>query len=293
MKSGTAFSLCVRFTTMGEGTTGEGSRTRLVALTPPPRHDRLDRALSFAPPVTPKIILFLPVYNEEAQVGPLLDRTHRVVGAGTVQEVIAVDDGSTDQSAAILRRYPFCRVITHPERRGVGDALRSGYRYALDRGFDIFVVMAGNGKDDPGEIERLLAPILSDEADYVQGSRYLDGGFAQGLPAHRDVAIRTVSKAFSICLMRRYTDCTNGFRAYRTSLLRDERIDWNQAWIGPAYELEYYIHYRVAALGYRVKEVPVSKIYRPASDGSYSKIRGRDWIKMLRPLFYLRMGIRK
>ncbi len=209
-----------------------------------------------------------------------------------MQEVVAVDDGSTDRTPEIMRGYEYCTVITHPHRQGCGDAIRSAYRYALERGYDIFVIMAGNGKDDPAQIELLLDPILSDEADYVQGSRYLKGGHSEGLPSHRSIAIRLFTWTFSLFLMRRYTDCTNGFRAYRTDILRDERIGWAQEWLGHSYEIEFYLHYKVAQLRYRVTEVAVSKIYRPAADGSYSKVRIRDWLTNLKPLFYLRFGVK-
>jgi dolichol-phosphate mannosyltransferase len=235
----------------------------------------------------------MPVYNEEAQIGPLLDRFRQVLEKGIVHEVLAVDDGSTDRTPEILRRYDYCTVITHPTHQGCGDAIRSAYRYALEKQFDIFVIMAGNGKDNPAEIERLLTPILRDEADYVQGSRFLPGGHSQGLPQHRNLAIRVFTWTFSLFLWRRYTDCTNGFRAYRTSILRDERLDWAQEWLGHSYEIEFYMHYKVAALGYRVVEVPVSKIYRPAANGTYTKVRVRDWLTNLKPLFYLRLGLRK
>ena len=240
-----------------------------------------------------RVIAFLPVYNEEAQIGPLLDRYRPVLEQGIVQEVIAVDDGSTDRTPEVLRRYDRCTVITHDTHRGCGDAIRSAYRYALDHGYDVFVIMAGNGKDDPAEIARLLAPIVNDEADYVQGSRFLRGGYSQGLPGHRFWAIRFFTWTFSLFLMRRYTDCTNGFRAYRTAIMRDRRLDWAQPWLGHSYEIEFYMHYMASALGYRVKEVPVSKIYRPAADGSYTKVRARDWLTNLKPLFLLRFGLRR
>ena len=123
-----------------------------------------------------RVIVFFPVYNEEAQIGPLLERYRPVLKRGVVDTVLAVDDGSTDRTSETLKQYEFCNVIRHPTHQGCGDAIRSAYRYALENNFDIFVIMAGNGKDDPAQIELLLAPILRDEADYVQGSRFLKGG---------------------------------------------------------------------------------------------------------------------
>jgi dolichol-phosphate mannosyltransferase len=241
----------------------------------------------------PSVVVFLPVYNEEAQISSLMGRLRPLLEANVVDGVIAVDDGSTDRTPQILSEFEFCTVIRHPSRQGCGDAIRSAYRHALQEGYDIFVIMAGNGKDDPAQIERLLQPIVNHEADYVQGSRFLAGGLSQGLPWHRKLAMRMFTWTFSLFLLRKYTDCTNGFRAYRTSVLRDERIGWAQDWLGHSYEIEFYLHYKVAALGYRVSEVPVSKIYRRAADGSYSKVRIRDWLTNLKPLFFLRFGLKK
>ena len=243
--------------------------------------------------LTARTLAFLPVFDEEDRIGPLLEKFEPVLAAGVVHELLAVDDGSTDRTPDILDRCEHCTVITHPHRRGCGAAIRSAYRYALERGYDVFVIMAGNGKDDPAQVERLAAPILRDEADYVQGSRFLPGGASDGLPGHRLLSMKVFTWLFSLFLMRRFTDCTNGFRAYHTSILRDERIAWEQAWLGDSYEIEFYLHYKVSALGYRVEEVAVSKLYRQPAGASYTKVRLRDWLTNLKPLFYLRLGLRK
>jgi dolichol-phosphate mannosyltransferase len=243
--------------------------------------------------VTLSVLAFVPVFNEEDQILPLLERYRPVLEAGTVKELLAVDDGSTDRTPEILGDCDYCSVITHSSHSGCGDAIRSAYRYALEHHYDVFVIMAGNGKDDPAEIERTLAPILADEADYVQGSRFLRGGASRGLPAHRSVAIRLFTWTFSLLTGHRFTDCTNGFRAYRTSFVRDRRLNWSQDWLGHSYEIEFYMHYKATQLGYRIKEVPVSKTYRMSSDGSYTKVRLRDWLTNLKPLLYLRLGLKR
>lgn len=239
-----------------------------------------------------RIIAFFPVYNEEAQIPEFLARLKPILDRGVIHEAIGVDDGSTDRTPEVLRRHPWCTVLRHPTNQGCGDAIRTAYNYALDKGYDIFVILAANGKDDPVEIERVVQPILQGQADYVQGSRFLPGGHSGGLPPHRLYAMRMFTWVFSLFLMRRFSDCTNGFRAYRTQILKDQRIRWAQEWLGHSYEIEFYMHYKVVSLGYRLKEVPVSKVYRLASDGSYSKVRVKDWFTNLKPLFLLRFGIR-
>jgi dolichol-phosphate mannosyltransferase len=241
----------------------------------------------------PRILAFAPVFNEQDRVGPLLDGFDRILSKGIVDAVLIVDDGSTDTTPSVLQEHPKLQVIAHGANEGIGASIRDAYRYALDHGFGIFVIAAGNGKDDPGLIPSLIDPILEGRADYVQGSRFLTGGLSEGLPRHRLLMMRAFTRTFSLLVGHRLTDGSNGFRAYRTALLKDPRVDWNQAWIGDGYQLEYYIHFKAISCGYRFLEVPVTKIYRRAQDGSYSKFHARNWLPSLKPMFLLRFGLRK
>jgi dolichol-phosphate mannosyltransferase len=246
-----------------------------------------------SPQARPRVLLILVIFNEEAHAASVVERTHPLGENKEVDVVVVVDDGSTDGTTEALRRASWVNVVRHEQRRGCGAAIRSGYRYALENRFDVLAIMAGNGKDDASEVPRLLGPILSNQADYVQGSRFLEGGFSKGLPWHRRAAIHMLTWVFQLFLFRRFSDCTNGFRAYRTSLLKDPRLDWDQAWLGNDYELEIYMHYKATALGYRVVEAPVSKVYQRAKDGTYSKARLSNWFTGLKLLFYLRFGLKK
>ena len=142
-----------------------------------------------------------------------------------------------------MRREPWrppgargsCR---HEQRGGAGAAIRTALRRAVAEGFDVLVVLAGNDKDRPAEIERLLQPIADDRADIVQGSRYLPGSHFGNTPFYRQIATRYVHPLlFSVLVGRRFTDTTNGFRAIRLSVLQDRRIDLDQAWLNQ-YQLE-------------------------------------------------------
>jgi dolichol-phosphate mannosyltransferase len=239
----------------------------------------------------PRVLAFGTVYNEAHRVEPVLEGCEALVADGTFDECLVIDDGSTDETPSIIKRHPRLSSVRHPQNRGVGGSIRTGYRYALDHGFDVLTLFAMNGKDDPADARHVLAPILAGEADYVQGSRFLPGGSSDHLPPHRRVSIHTFTLAFSLLAKHRFSDCTNGFRAYKVALLRDPRIEWEQPWIGDRYELEYYVHFQTAYLGFRLVEVPVSKNY-PNDNKSYSKIRPVDWLRMLRPMVYLRLGLR-
>src|SRR6266849_5742564 len=143
------------------------------------------------------------------------------------------------------------------------------------------------------EIPRLLQPILDGEADFVQGSRFLPGGGYGNTPAYRVLATRYVHPLlFSLSVGKRVTETTNGFRAFRTVILRDARIRWRQDWLNQ-YEFEPYLLYQAIKLGYRHCEVPVTKIYPPHAQG-YTKMRPIiGWWSILRPIILLGLGLRK
>ncbi len=231
----------------------------------------------------------IPVtYNEERKIGTVLDRFH----VGDVDRIVVVDDGSTDGTPHTIESRG-AGIIRHPVRRGVGAAIRTGIDWARQNGFDVAVIVAGNDKDRPQEIPRLLKPIVDEGCHIVQGSRYLRGGSYGNMPAYRRVATQVLHPWLLSALTRqRMTDSTNGFRAIRLSLFDDPRINVNQEWLD-GYELEPYILYKALTLGYRVCEVPVTKIYPSAALG-YTKMKPiTGWWEMLSPLFLLATGLRR
>ncbi len=207
-------------------------------------------------------------------------------------DFLVMDDGSTDGSLDHLPSNGV-PVLRNPANQGIGSAMKRVCEYALEREYDVLVIQAGNDKDDPNEIPRLLEPILAGRADFVQGSRFLPGGGYGNTPAYRVLATRYVHPLlFSLSVGKRVTETTNGFRAFRTAILRDARIRWRQDWLDQ-YELEPYLLYQAIKLGYRHREVPVTKIYPPHAQG-YTKMRPiTGWWSILRPIFLLGLGLRK
>lgn len=239
-----------------------------------------DRACGF------KVLAVPVVFNEEIKIGRVLDR----FTPGLVDEIIVVDDGSTDNSPREVERRGV-RVVRHDHRRGVGAAIRTGIHYAREHGFDVIVILAGNDKDRPSEIPLLLQAI---EKGYevVQGSRYLAGGMSDGMPLYRQFATRLHPLLMRLFTGFPWTDTTNGFRAIRLSLFDDPRINIEQPWLDH-YELEPYILFQAVRTGHRVKEVPVTKIYPPRKLG-YTKMKPvTGWWSILRPVFLLGLGLKK
>jgi dolichol-phosphate mannosyltransferase len=250
-----------------------------------------DRELSMAPkPLgrpSQRVLAMFPFLDE----APKLQSMARRLRPGLVESWLGVDNGSTDDGAALVESHGI-PVISQP-KRGVGCCIRTAIRYARANGYQILVVMAGNDKDDPEEIPSLLAPILRGKADYVQGSRFLEGGSSPNLPFFRWVAIKLLSSLFRVYSGTPCTDLTNGFRAYKLSIFDDARFDIEQQWLN-AYEFEYYLHWKVYQCGYRVVEVPVTKTYPAEKSVAYTKIQPvTGWWQMLRPFLLLALGIKK
>ena len=235
-----------------------------------------------------KLIAIAPVLNEEQKIGEVIRRTPRDV----VDEVLVVDDGCTDRSPEVARSLG-ATVLPMGRVAGVGAALRAGYRYAVGRGFDVAVVMAGNNKDAPEEIPRLVEPIADGRADFVQGSRFLkrDANFGP-MPLYRRVATRVHPLLFSIAARHWVTESTNGFRAVHRRVLADERLDLSQPWLD-AYELEPYLYLRAIQLGYQTAEIPVTKVYPPPRLGQTKMTPITGWWSILRPLVYVGLGLRR
>jgi len=238
-------------------------------------------------------LAIIPVYREIGKIGTVVEK----FSPESIDEVCLVVD---DPDETILKEIDGSRkrtqvpvtIIENSTRNGIGFAIKKGYTYALSHGFDLIVVMAGNGKDDPREIPRLTQPILENGYDYVQGSRFLPGGRGERTPFLRRIFTRLFPFAWTFLTGVRCTEVTNGFRAYKASILQNPEINIWQDWLN-GYELEYYLHYKVLTLGYRFTERPVSKIYSHAKRESYSHISPlKDWQQIVGPIVLLRLGRR-
>ncbi len=234
------------------------------------------------------VIAVAPAYDEEKKIGEVVRRMPRAV----VDEVLVVDDGSTDRTADVAGTGG-ASVLSLGRVAGVGAAIREGYQYAVRGGYDVAVVLAGNNKDAPEEIPALVDPIADDRADFVQGSRYLkpDAHFG-AMPVYRKLATRIHPLLFSLAARRRVTESTNGFRAVHRRVLTDARIDLAQPWLDQ-YELEPYLYLRAIRLGYRTVEVPVTKIYPPKELGQTKMTPVVGWWSILRPLVLVGLGIKR
>lgn len=241
-----------------------------------------------------KILVSPVAFNEHVKLKNVIERFLKCDQYGSVDYCV-IDDGSTDGTTEMIQSYADqgVKTIKHPQRSGVGAAIRTAIKYARREGYDILVIMAGNDKDNPQELLNVINPIVNDGYDFVQGSRYLrPNGTGGDMPVYRKIATRLYPILFSILAGAKITDGSNGYRAFRLSLFDDERINIDQPWLDQ-YELEPYLMYQTIKLGYRFTEGPVTKIYPPKKLG-YTKMKPFvGWWSILRPIIFLSLGIKK
>ena len=203
-----------------------------------------------------KISLIIPALNEEEPLPDVLAS----VPPGAVDEIIVVDNGSTDGTAAVARRAG-ARVVTEP-RKGYGAACWSGFK--ASEGAGTLVFMDGDGSFRPGEIPRLTEPITSGTADLVLGSRILGAEDARAIPLHARLGNRIVAFIIGLISAIRITDL-GPFRAISRRAL--ENLNMQERTYGWPCEMII----KAGKLGHRVVEVPVT--YRPRTGGK-SKVSG-------------------
>src|SRR5947207_6161489 len=231
-----------------------------------------------------RVAAVVPAWNETGKIGEVVRKVPRR-WAGTV---IVVDDCSEDDTAGEARAAGAEVVVRHERNLGVGAAIRTGLEEARRRGLEIAAILSGDDQHEPAELPRILVPLFAGEADLVQGSRWLPGGATPGIPTERRWLTRLYPLLFRIASGHAITDGTNGMRAFRLSLLDDPRLRLAQAWLD-RYELEPYLLYQAMRAGYRIREAPVTVRYHGRGT---TKMRLKDGWRILRPLVYLRLGLR-
>jgi glycosyltransferase involved in cell wall biosynthesis len=216
------------------------------------------RAEVFRPRGT-RCCVVVPVLDEGERLRRQLGR---IAPFASLADVIIADGGSRDGSVARDRTEPLgvraVLVKTGPGR--LSAQMRMAMAWALDEGYEGIVFIDGNDKDDPAALPLFLAA-LEEGFDHVQGSRFLPGGRAENTPVERLLGIKLLhAPLVSLSAGFRYTDTTNGFRAYSRRLLVDARVAPFRD-VFSRYELHYYLAIRAARLGFRVCEVPVTRAY--------------------------------
>lgn len=213
--------------------------------------------------------LCIPVINEGERI---LRQLERVKPFFNQVDILVLDGGSTDGSTDI-EKLKARGVNTLLVKKGPGKLsaqLRMGYAYALEQGYKGIITVDGNGKDNVDAIPSFIKA-LEEGWDMVQGSRYVPGGQAINTPKIRHLAVKfihvpVVSKVAGF----KYTDTTNGYRAYSRKYLLHKDVQPFRD-IFSTYELIAYLSVRAPQLGLKTKEIPVTRAY-PSKGKTPTKI---------------------
>jgi glycosyltransferase involved in cell wall biosynthesis len=189
---------------------------------------------------------------------PTLKQTVDAVPADWVDEIILVDDKSTDNTVDLARELPL-HVIWHPHNVGYGGNQKTCYLEALQRGADVVVMLHPDGQYEPTLIPKLVKPIVDEEADLVLGSRLAEPGMALdgGMPRYKYVANRMLTAVENRILDTRLSEMHTGYRAYSRDLLMTVPFLRNAS----DFSFDSEMLMQAAHFGFRIAEVPARSRY--------------------------------
>lgn len=220
-----------------------------------------------------KVLLVIPSYNEEEN---LLSNYNKIVEFNKNSDIkydsIIIDDGSIDQTKEICveNNIPHISLINN---LGIGGAVQTGYKYALENNYDIAVQFDGDGQHDINYVKKIIDPIINNECDMCIGSRFINSNSSEFKSSFaRRIGIKIISIFIKLKTGKKVYDTTSGFRAINVKIITDFAKDYPVEYPEPISTVE------VLKKGYVVKEVPVSMNERE---------RGKSSIRAWKKIYYM------
>ncbi len=225
----------------------------------------------FSKPRSNRYAICVFVINEGEKVRKQLLRMKEFT---KLVDIVIADGGSTDGSfdGGILDEAGVTALLVKTGPGKLSAQMRMGLWWCLEQGYEGLVTIDGNGKDGLAAIPQ-FTELLDQGDDHIQGSRFIKGGHHENTPPARFWGVQLLhAPLISVAARFRYTDTTNGFRAYSRKFLLDSQVQPFRDCFA-SYELHYYLAIRAARLGFRCIETPVSRVY-PSGGPVPTKIKG-------------------
>jgi dolichol-phosphate mannosyltransferase len=231
-----------------------------------------------------RVLVIVPTYNEAENIAALI---REVRNLDIDPEILIIDDNSPDGTAnivkTIMERDPKVHLIERPKKMGLGSAYITGFKWALDRNFDVVVEMDADFSHDPKDIKRLVENL--ENCDAVIGSRYVKGVSVVNWPISRLLLSYFANLYARVITGVKIRDLTSGFKAIKTECLRVINLDGIKS-DGYAFQIE--IHFNLWFKGFKVCEIPIIFVERRAGKSKLNK--GIIWEAFW---MVLRLGLRR
>lgn len=206
-----------------------------------------------------RVLVIIPAHNEQASLGATLAEVRAKAPSA---DRLVVDDGSRDDTAGVARAAGV-PVLRHAVNLGVGGALQTGFRYAVEQGYDIGVQLDADGQHDPAYLDVLLAPVVAGRCDVSIGSRYVTATGYRA-PFARRMGMVLFAWLVRVSLGQRIADTTSGFRAYARTVMEVCQHDFPKDFPDAPLLIS------LARRGFRLLEVPVVMRDRRAGESFYT-----------------------
>lgn len=200
-----------------------------------------------------RLLVAIPCLNEAATIAQVVKEVPRTILGIDCVDVLVVDDGSVDNTASEAQSAG-AKVLRHRRNLGVGSAFQSAVNYAVEQDYDLMVNIDGDRQFNPGDIPKLVMPVIAGEADMVTASRFIDSAFTPAMPKVKLIGNHMMSYLISKLVRQKFSDVSCGFRCYTCESLL--RLNLNGAF---TYTQETFLDFAVKRL--EIKEVPIEVIY--------------------------------
>jgi glycosyltransferase involved in cell wall biosynthesis len=225
-------------------------------------------------------LVVIPAYNEQATVGSVVRAVRDELPSF---DILVVDDGSTD-GTSVCAEAEGAIVLKHPFNLGIGGAVQSGFKFALENGYDYAVQIDGDGQHSPTEVHKLMTAMDRGGADMVVGSRFLSADYEYPAPISRRTGIHIFAFVCSRITRQRISDPTSGFRLCNRRAIELFARDYPHDY--PEVEATLMLHYHRL----RMREIPVQMYERGGGASSISG-SGKSVYYMVKVLLAIGVGL--